>query len=310
MRSSAHFSLSYKGSASTDHSMSVRHLGPAITALGELFDRSNLLLGGEGSIIDIKAGTTRPSSYEINIVVDLVNLGMTFYAGSILITAPNILQLVTTSVSWMKLLARHQLIDSHKSDEAVVRAMESVGLRVGDIELATSASPETNRAALETVAHLSRDRIVRERLQQVSLPLSQDGFDRIDFLDGDSVLESIVETDLPSFAPLPREVDKEQYTLPRKMLTVVNPYLGTGSGQWRLHDRERTDRYDMLDEYFASKVRDGAVEFRAKDVLECQVRYTQSFDEDGNIKSDREILKVLAHRRMNDNMSQSRMTGL
>ena len=285
-------------------------MGPAISALGKLFERSNHLVGGEGSSIDIKAGTTRPSSYEIDIVINLVSLGATFYAGSILITAPNILQLVTTSVKWLKLLARHQLIDSRKSDGDVARAMESVDLRVGDIELSTSASPETNRVALETVARLSKDRIVREQLQRVSEPLNNDGFDRIDFLDGDNVLESIEEADLPSFAPLPQEIDIEEYTVPRKMLTVVNPYLGLGSGQWRLYDGERTDRYDMIDEEFAEKVKDGAVEFRAKDILECQVKYTQSIDEEGNIKTDREILKVLAHRRMNDNITQSRMPGM
>ena len=281
--------------------MSVRQLGPAITALGDLLDRANYLLNGDSSTIDIKATATRSGSFGIDFAVEVVRVGATIFSGPIVVSALNIRQLVALTITWLKHLKREGKDVAHWTEDEVVKEMESIDLRVDGIELATSASPETNRIALETVKRLSQDRIVLKSLGQVAEPVSHNGVDRVDILDGSKgngskVLESIEKADLSGFEPPPQDTATSEHTIPRKMLTVIYPYLGDRTAQWRFSDGEHTDRYDMLDDSFAADVKSGTIEFRSKDVLVCEVRYLYSLDREDNITATtREILKVHSH---------------
>ena len=295
--SSTHFTLSYHGRALADHSMSVRQLGPAITAFGELLDRTNYLLNSDRSTIDTKATTTRSGSFGIDFAVEVVRVGATIFSGQIVVSALNIRQLVTLAITWLKYLNREGKKATNWTEDEAVQAMESIGLRVDGIELNTIATPETNRAVLATVEHLSRDRILLEHLRQTATPVSQDGIERVSLLDNNSnVLESIEEADLPALEPLPQDATTQEHTTQKKTLTVITPYLGQGNAQWSLRDGTRTETYNMMDKSFAADVRNRAVAFRSNDVLVCEVRYIHSLDGEGNITgTTREILKVHSH---------------
>ncbi len=206
-----HFTLSYQGSALADHSMSVRQLGPAITALGELFDRTNYLLNRDGSTIDIKATTTRSGSFGIDFAVEVVRMGATIFSGQIVVSALNIRQLVILAITWLKYLNREGKDATNWTEDEVVQEMESIGLKIGDIELNTNASAETTRTALETIARLSRDRNFLEHLRHTAGPVSQNGIDRASLLDNESkILESIEEADLPTLEPPPQDTTTEE----------------------------------------------------------------------------------------------------
>ena len=299
--------MSYDGPGLSEHSISIRQLGPALVALGALFDRSNYLINGDTATIDIKATATRSGSFEIEMAVEMVRLGTTMFAGPYVTSALNIRQLVLTTITWLKYLNRSDANVSGMSGSEVVEAMESVNIRVGDVEVDTTASGETNRVALQTVAQLSRDRLILEHMGGVFEPVGQDGIDRVDFKENDDVLESVEENDLPSFVPFPSGTNSLDFIIPRQMLKVLNPYLGQKTGQWRLHDGEKTNRYDMKDSAFANDVRNSVINFSAEDVLECQVRQIQTIDRNGNIKITREILRVLGHHRRDNGDTQLRI---
>ena len=308
--SSSSFILSYDGTGLAEHSISIRQLGPALVALGALFDRSNYLMNGESATIDIKATATRSACFEIEMAVEMIRSGTTMFAGPFVSAALNIRQIVLTTITWLKYLNSSDTNVAGRPNNEIVEAMESVNIRVGDIGVETTAYAETNRLALQTVSQLSRDRLILEHFGGVFKPVSQDGIDRVDFKENDNVLESVEENDLPSFDPFTSGTNTLDFIIPRQMLKVLNPYLGQKTGQWRLHDGERTNRYDMMDREFANDVRNSAIEFRAEDFLECQVRQIQWIDGNGNIKTSREILRVLGHHRGNNGDVQLRITRL
>ena len=294
--SSSQFTLSYEGTALADHSMSVRDLAPALVALGELFDRSNYLVNDDRATIDLKITATGPGSFGIELVVEMVRLTTNIFAGPVVTSALNLRQIVVLCITSLKYLKGDHALLTNQSDEQFVEAMETVDLKIRDIELRSVASPETTRLALQTIHRVSRDPPFRENVRRVVAPVSQNGIDRVEFKDSKNVLESVEEDDLPSFDPFPEESDISAFIIPRQALKVISPYLGPGTGQWRLHDGDRANRYDMMDPNFANDVKNSVVDFRSGDFLECQVRHIQWIESDGNIRTTREILRVLRHR--------------
>lgn len=305
--SSSSFTLSYDGPGMAEHSISVRQLGPSLVAVGALFDRASLVVYGDGATVDLKVTSTRAGCFEIELVFQMVGIGPTLLAFPIITSASNIRQLVVSTITWLKHLNRSNAHQAERSDDEIVEEMESISLRVGDIEFESTASGETSRFALQKVTELARDRLILEHLGGVFEPVSHDGIDRVDFKEANDVLETIAEEDLPSFVSFPGDGNTMDFIIPRQMLKVLNPYLGQKTGQWRLHDGERTNRFDMKDSTFANDVRNSVINFSAEDVLECQVRQIQTIDRNGNIKVTREILRVLGHHRRDNGDTQLRI---
>ena len=256
---------------------------------------ANYLINYDEATIDLKITATRPGSFEIELAVEMIRLATTMFSSPNTTSALNLRQVVMASITWLKFLKGSRALLADRSEQQVVEVMESVEIRVGDMEYRSVASPDTNRLALQTVAQLSEDRLIREHFRRVFEPVSQNGIDRVEIKENSNVLESVEEDDLPSFDPFLEEANIVDSIIPRQMLKVMNPYLGQGTGQWRLHDGDRTNRYDMMDTNFGNDVRRGVIDFRSEDVLECQVRHIQWIDATGNIKTNREILRVLKH---------------
>ena len=57
--------LSYGGPAVEDGSMNVRDLAPAMLAVGDLFDATNLLLNGRSANVEVNVRATRTGSFEV-----------------------------------------------------------------------------------------------------------------------------------------------------------------------------------------------------------------------------------------------------
>lgn len=302
--------LSYEGPVLSEHSMSVRDLGPALIAIGELFDRASHLVYRDEATIDLRISATRPGSFEIELAVELARQATTMLSGPIITSALNLRQIVMASITWLKSSRRGHETLVARSEQQDVETMESLDIRVGDMELTSLASPDTNRLALQTVARLSSDRLIRESFRRVFEPLNQNGIDRVEIKENGNTLESVEEHDLLSFDPFEGEMNIVDSIIPRQMLKVVNPYLGQGTGQWRLHDGNRTNRYGMMDLSFLRDVRSGVIVFRSEDVLECRVRHIQSIDSNGNIRTDREVLRVLKHHSRNNGDLQLRITDM
>ena len=166
------FALSYEGTALADHSLSVRDLAPAVVAIGGLFDRANYLVNGDRSTIDLKITATRPGSFEIELAAQVVHLAATMFAGTVVTSALNLRQIVTLSITWLKYLKGDHALLAGRSEEQFIERMETLDLKVGDIELRATSSPETLRLALQAVYRVSEDRLIRKDLREVFAPVS------------------------------------------------------------------------------------------------------------------------------------------
>ena len=60
--SRADFTLTYDGRSLQSHEMDVRDLGPAMLAVGELFDAMNVLLNGETAEVQINVAKSNHSA--------------------------------------------------------------------------------------------------------------------------------------------------------------------------------------------------------------------------------------------------------
>ena len=59
------FDISYHGPALADGSMNVRDLGPAMMAVGSLFESTNELLNGDRAAVNINVRATSSGSFHI-----------------------------------------------------------------------------------------------------------------------------------------------------------------------------------------------------------------------------------------------------
>ena len=289
------FTLSYDGTALADHSMSVRELGPALVAMGDLFGRSNYLIYGDSASIDLKVTATRPSSFDIALVVEMARVATTMLGGPLVASALNLRQLIVISFTLLKYFKGDNESFLNHSDEQVAEGMENFEMRTNDFEISTQASPDTMQLVLPIALQLLRDRPYRDSLRDVVEPLHRNGIDRLLIKDGAHDLESAEKSDLAFFEPLPDEVGPGNVTGARRMLTVISPYLGEGTGQWRLRDVGRTDYYNIRDDRFTESVKEGVFRFTVGDMLDCQVRYTLRIRMDGEERIDRDILRVFNH---------------
>ena len=303
--SSAEFSLSYYGEAVSDHSMSVKDLGPALVALGDLFDRTNTLLYGNVASTDLKITATKQSSFDIQFLVEVLAKGKSIFADPTVSAAFNIWQSFSLAFAILKRLGKNRTVLSNQSNEQIARELETLDIVTDDFELSARASAKTIESAIELV----RDSQFRRHSQDVVEPVRRNGIEGVEIKRGHRRVIIIEKADLPAFECDGDEDEVRISIVPRRALTIVFPYLGDGSGHWRLSDSAGTNWYAIRDEQFLERVRNGLSSFTTGDSLECQIRIIQHTDTSGKTKETREITRVYRHVRRGDEANQPKLDG-
>ena len=317
LRSTTSLTLSYEGPALVQGSMSARDLGPALQAIGDLFDRASVLVFREEVDVDVQVRATRQGSFEIDLTLELLRLTFSLLGSSSTTAAVNLVQIVMLAIAILKRMRGDRPLSPPPEAQPTVQAepyddVESsrftlnVSDALGDLGVDIDASDDTVREiALESLS-LVRDRQAVQHIQRVAEPVRRNGVDRATIRRADGVTESIEEEDLPSFGPFPEDYESVNTTVIRQWLTLVSPNLINIDGRWRLWDGQRVNWYAILDYDFVSDVTDGIIAFRAHDALYCEVRQTQRIDSDGKLTADFEITRVLDHRSMREGGTQLR----
>ena len=289
------FTLSYQGSALVDHSMSVRELAPALAAIGDLFERSNDLLYLGSAEVDTKVTATAPASFDITLVVEMARKTISVLGSPLVTAAVNLFQLIVMTIKLLKHLRGESTALANSTDGQVAKELENFEIRTEDFELSAQASPETMQSVLPHALQLLRDYPYRKSLHELVDPLHRDGIDRLSIKDSTRELEVIEKDDLPFFDPSSDQTDSERVTTLQRMLTVIAPYLGEGTGQWRLRDEGTIHYYNVKDSQFIENVKRGSFSFTVGDRLDCQVQYTEITRDDGTDRIDRDIIRVFRH---------------
>ena len=144
------------------------------------------------------------------------------------------------------------------------------------------------------VFDLYNDALLREQLAGIVRPVTRDGIERIEFRDGTNVLTTVEPGEAASFEHQPEDTATTAYLIPRQRLKLVRPNF-SARGKWMLDDGEKKRWYTIADEIFNREVRQGFRRFGAGDLIECEVKLTQTYDEDGILRLDYLVMSVLRH---------------
>ena len=291
--SSTDFTVAYDGEALSEHRMDTHELGTALLALGELFDRANLLLNGEGTSIELEVQATPAGSFEIELyLAQVYHIAAPLLTSGMIISAAALKNLVVGGdglITLIKQLGGKRPLSASDEDSNGRVTLEVEGLNTENMSvdyLYLDAPGE--------VWHLFQDKIITDTAAAVVSPLLRNGIDRVAFREGDQELTSVTEDEVSYFHLNPDNSDIDEIIIPEQKLVVVSPYLGTGSNKWRLNDSVNTYWYSMRDQEFREEVISGSRKFGAEDILICEVRIISVVKGD-KIQREFEITKVFAH---------------
>ena len=298
-------------------SMSARDLGPALQAIGDLFDRAGALVYLEEVDVDVQVTATKQGSFEIDLTLELVRVTYSMLGSSLTTAAVNLVQIVMLAINILKTLRgdrsafrqseteadaqREPLHDAVPSSFRLELSDESGALTV-DLD----ASDDTTRQVALEALSVVRDRQAVQHIQRVAEPVRRNGVDRVTVSRPDGATESIEEEDLPSFGPFPDETEPVNTVVSRQWLSLVAPNLSGRRGRWRLSDGANVNWYDIADQTFETEVNDRIRAFRVGDSLDCEVHQAQRMDSNGKLTMDHKIVRVFAHRSRHDTGTQSR----
>lgn len=287
LSSTSPFTLSFEGPALSNNSMNVREMGSSLLALGDLFDRASSVSYTDAVSVDLNVTATRPGSFNVDLTVDMIRLIGTMFDPTLVTTARFLISVALTTISTIKWRSRGTAQSADQRDY--------ISLRIQDVDFEADGSPETVRRAIDLVDNLSQDYIFGRASRRVFEPLTKDGIELANIEQDGNLWDSIIEDDLPAFGPRQEHTVLSDITFRNPMLVVIGPYLGPRNSPWRFRDSDGTNPYAMMDEDFARQVRDGGIQFRADDVLDCEVRLLIESDSNGRIITHREIIHVYNH---------------
>ena len=301
------FTLSYEGPALAENAMSARDLGPALTAIGAFFDRSNSLLFGDSATIDLKIATTRQGSFDIDLVVQMVSKLASVLTNPIVVSAPNFRHMLVVVIGLFKRLRGSTDASVDNPDQELIQAMEHITVHLGEFEMTVEGSVETVQTVAQEALRLMKDPMILKAVQGVVAPVRGDGIDRMSIKEHNRELEHAEKADLASFET-PRIESNSSTRIERQSLGIISTHFR--KGQWQLHDGTRTNSYSIKDDYFSDLVSRGEISFTYGDKLVCRVRDVEYFEDGHKVRTEYEIIEVIQHLQGSDGESQLPMLGV
>ena len=265
--SAASFTLKYDGPALAQGSMSTRDLGPALQAIGDLFDRASVLVHLEDVDVDVQVTATLQGSFEVELTLELFRRTYSMLGSASATAAINLVQIVTMAITILKRLRgdrsnfRQPETETGGQQEPTTTVLPShfslkVNDDLGDLVVTVEGSDDTTLAIAGDALSLVRDRQAVRHIRRFAEPVRRNGVDSVEISTPDGDTELIEEKDLPSFGPFPEDDEPIRVSVVTQSLTVVYPNLSETDGRWRLRDGGVVNWYAITDSYFAGKVAD------------------------------------------------------
>jgi hypothetical protein len=292
-RAEAQVEVTYEGEAVRDGTMDVRQLAPALLSIGAMCEAANRVLNEDRASIAVHVKTFRPGS--ANIVLDVIQQNTTIvqtlvFPDSALQSGRDILDWIGlgSGITGVTLIALIRWLRGKKPDSATILQDGNVKLEIrGDVRGSTIiVAPQ--------VKALYDDRQVRDGLAGAVEPLKHPGIDAFFAKQGGRVVEGIEKSQAEYFevsesaGPETLVYEDEQ----RAAYEIVKPVL-TGDLTWVLSDGDSRFDVRMDDETFLEKVRRREYVFGAGDVLIARVAVKTMRRQDGKLKTERRIVRVL-----------------
>lgn len=278
------FTVTYRGPAVELGRMSVQELAPSLIALSRALQETQRVTNplGPEPALDIRA--MRDGSFAVDLIVSeggLVQTAIDFLAGRETTAAVNLAELVGVTFGGFALV-RRLIRKIRKTDE-----LEDGTVRITFGDGSTIVIPQDSLL-------IASNREFREAARDVMQPLSREGVDEVEL--SSPVTEPVVvqRDDLPSF-DLPSI--EEELLVDGERVVVLRPVsVAFAEGnKWRVSDGESIFWASLRDQAFLDRVTSGAESFTKSDILRARLLTRQFRDRDGDLRTEHEILEVLAH---------------
>ena len=277
----AEFDISYHGPALADGSMNVRDLGPAMMAVGSLFESTNELLNGDRAAVNINVRATSSGSFHI--LFDILQNSGAASTTDFLTTANQIVTLIigggTIAIGLIALIK--WLRGRNPKIEQVNESLYRLTLENG----------ETYEVPMELLT-MYQNAGIRNALSGLVRPVKEEGIEKFEIRGNDDAVIEISEADVEYFdAPQSQELILDETR--RHAFSIVSLAFRPGN-KWRLTDGQATFSVSMMDEGFQYRVDNNELAFSKDDVLVCDMRTVQWQTHQG-LKTEYEIVAVNRH---------------
>ncbi|MBN3860347.1 hypothetical protein GKC56_07525 [Neisseriaceae bacterium PsAf] len=291
MNSKNTFFVIYDGPLLENNEFEVRELAPAILAINDLIEESNKIIYGDSNKISlcVKANF-KAGSFGIELVTHIQSMMSYLFDSNHVEYAKNLLEVIgfIGSGCYSLFLLLKKL--KNRKIKTVIKDESEENTYI--IHLEDGETIKTSNEVLE----LYRSTKVRKDTEQMLQPLEKDGIDS--FATAESYKK---KTDI-SF-----EISKEEviyFKEPKQTeeilgsdistthATLISPALD-GGYKWRFDSGDGVFVTDMCDEKFLEKVDKKEISFTQGDIFQIELETIQILNNNGKIKKEYKILKVL-----------------
>ena len=290
--SSASFSIAYDGEAIREGAMDVRHLAPALSSVGRLFEAaSSTLYGRDTAVTSVNFVATRRGSVEILLEVVWTLTGALQMLSST--DRENALQLLAyvfgiPSAVGISLFRLIKMLEGRAIERSHSPENETVTLEVGK-----------NRIVVpDSTFRLFQERDCLLSLRDLVEPTRIDGIDslrvRTTSREGETLEETVSKEQRRYFDRDLSETPEIGEDTFRALYTIISPVFRSGL-KWRLHDGAREVPVTMGDEGFACLVEQGRIAFSSADALLCDVHMRQAM-KGGRLTTEYSVERVVHYR--------------
>ena len=281
----AEFDISYHGPALADGRMNVRDLGPAMIAVGSLFESTNELLNGDRAAVNINVRATSGGSFHILFEI-LQNSGVN-----------NVQDFLTTANQIVTLIIGGATIISTATIGlvALIKWLRGRSPKVEQINDGMFRLTLENGETYEIPAELLvmyQSATVRNAISDMVRPVKEEGIESFEIRQNDELVVSVAkeEADYFDISEIQELMLDETRT---HVFSIVSLAFREGN-KWRLTDGQLTFSVSMKDGEFQSRVDNNAVAFSKGDLLVCDMRTVQWLTHQG-IKTEYEVINVNEH---------------
>lgn len=302
----ASFQIAYAGDALEAGIMDVRELAPAMLGLADLVEETaTVTLGAKASVrLDVRATGHGSFVVDFQLVLEMAELARDIFAsdnyGAVnevlaVLGLGGVSELSRRGYMWLRKRLAGKTVEKVEeiSGSGPSVAMEGVRITTTD-----GTVFEASKAALT----LARSPRAREATAKLLEPLERPGIDSL--IMGPDVQapegrEEAVEIRKEEALRI-RGSSESTYVetvadnVTERALTIQTPSFKEDV-KWRVTDGASSYLVSMSDAGFVERVYNGEVSLNAKDILRVQLRVHQYRTEDGSLRTEYEVVRVLEH---------------
>jgi hypothetical protein len=272
------FSLTYQGPALEGGHMEVRELAPALLALGDIFHEAQEVLYPLTPPVSLEIRAFNRGSFQV-----LLNLIEQDVVGALTLPDATALANLITYVTNANLGILAVIKRARGEPIPGPDALTSGTTRYLDAAGTTLEIPRNTRVLVQRTS-------IRKSARAFVEPLAHEGIDRIEIRVTDEDLLVIESDDVDAFnVPIPVESILTD-EIKDMAVEVVQATL-QGDYIWRLDEGDGPFSAHMADAEFIQRVKDRQVAFIAGDILFCQMRVRQWWENE-KIHIDRTVIHV------------------